>query len=506
MELKPQLRQTQTVTMTPQLQQAIKLLQMSRMELIEKVRDELLENPVLEDGAEVQGGEPPSTDGTTAPGASGEHAMQSLGEQQMRSLDAAAPTESLPQTEVRTDTEKKANEIDWERYLENHALQAPTPVARSGGDMDDLPGIEATLSRSGGLTEHLMWQLQMSELIEDEVRFGTLVIGNLTDDGYLKLDDVPPAEVVPKLAAECEFDAEDAEEVLKIIQRFDPIGVGSRDLRECLLLQAEHFGLDELAVTVIRDHLPSLERKNYAAISRELNSPVEEIYDIAQIIAELEPRPGRNFVTEEAQYITPDVYVHRVGEKYFVSANDDGMPKLKISGFYRTAMSGDPKAKEYIQEKLRSAQWLIRSIDQRRKTIVRVTECIVEKQREFFDKGIEYLRPMILKDVADPLNLHESTVSRVTSNKYVHTPRGLFELKFFFNSGIRRDNQDDIASETVKQAIKKIVGEEDEKNPHSDQRIVEILADGGVMIARRTVAKYREELGILSSSKRKKYF
>ena len=198
--------------------------------------------------------------------------------------------------------------------------------------------------------------------------------------------------------------------------------------------------------------------------------------------------------------------MHKVGEEYFVMANDDGMPKLKISGFYRAAMADDPKAKEYIKGKLRSAQWLIRSIDQRRKTIIKVTECIVEKQREFFDKGIEYLKPMILRDVAESVGLHESTISRVTSNKYVNTPRGLLELKFFFNSAIRRDNQDDIASESVKQAIKKIVDAEDSKSPYSDQKLVKMLAESDIKIARRTVAKYREMLGILSSTKRKKYF
>jgi len=198
--------------------------------------------------------------------------------------------------------------------------------------------------------------------------------------------------------------------------------------------------------------------------------------------------------------------VIKVGEDYFVRANDDGMPRLKISSFYRAAMQRDPKAKEYIQGKLRSAQWLIRSIDQRRKTIVRVTECIIEKQREFFEKGIDYLKPMILRDVAETVGMHESTISRVTSNKYVNTPQGLYELKFFFNSAIRRENDDDIASESVKQAIKKIIADEDPREPHSDQKIVEILAQQDIVIARRTVAKYREMLGILSSSKRKKYF
>jgi RNA polymerase sigma-54 factor len=346
----------------------------------------------------------------------------------------------------------------------------------------------------------------MGDFLDEERKFLALVIGNLSEDGYLRMDDLLEDEIVPKLAGEAGLDPEDAEEVLKIFQRFDPVGVGSRTLQECLCVQAETFDMDELVRKILAEQMKNLEKRNYAAIARDLNVSVEEVYDCAQVIAELEPRPGRNFVSEEPRYITPDVYVHKVGDRYFVVANDDGMPKLKISGFYRTAMADNPKAKEYIQNKLRSAQWLIRSIDQRRKTIVKVTECIVEKQKEFFDRGIDYLRPMILRDVAEAVGMHESTISRVTSNKYVHTPRGLFELKYFFNSAIRRENQDDIASESVKQAIKKIIAEEDTRNPHSDQRIVEILAQQDIVIARRTVAKYREMLGILSSSKRRKFF
>ena len=500
MEIKQQLRLSQQLVMTPQLQQAIKLLQMSRLEVADLVRDEMMENPVLEDQGEV--GANVSLNAMAA----SETVNESRGEQQMHAIEKSEPQDQPQQSDAAKSAEKQAGEIDWERYLENHANQAPMPSFRGSGD-EDLPGVEATLTKSEDLPEHLMWQLRLSDFVDEERTFATLVIGNLDDHGYLKLDDVPMDEIVPRLAEEAGLDAEDAEEVLKMIQVFDPVGVASRDLRESLLVQAKHFGMDELVINVLDRHLPSLERKNYQAIAKDLKVAVEEIYDVAQIIAELEPRPGRNFITEDAQYITPDVYVHKVGDKYFVVANDDGMPKLKISNFYRSAMSGDVKAKEYIQNKLRSAQWLIRSIDQRRKTIVKVTECIVEKQREFFELGIEYLKPMILRDVAETVGMHESTISRVTSNKYVHTPRGIFELKYFFNSAIRRDDgEDDIASEAVKQAIKKIIGEEDNSNPHSDQKIVEILAQDNIMIARRTVAKYREMLGILSSSKRKKFF
>jgi RNA polymerase sigma-54 factor len=490
MEIKQQLRLTQQLVMTPQLQQAIKLLQMSRMELTELVQEELLENPVLEDLREA------------AP-SNGEARQE---RDDMATIDKQVATDDRDSRAEGASSEKKSEEIDWERYLENHALQGPVPSGRSIASSEDLPSYEATLTRSEDLIDHLAWQLRMGEFLDEERHFGALVLGNLDDDGYLRVEDVPPDEVVPRLAAEAGLDPEDAEEVLKEIQRFDPPGVAARSLEECLRVQAELHGMDPLVLAIIDGHIGNLEKRNYGAIARDLNVDLDEVYDVAQVIAELDPRPGRNFAPQEAQYITPDVHVHKVGDDYYVVPNDDGMPRLKISGFYRSAMAGDPQAKEYIQGKLRSAQWLIRSIDQRRKTIVKVTQCIVEKQREFFDRGIDHLKPMILRDVAETVGMHESTISRVTSNKYVHTPRGLFELKYFFNSAIRRDNQDDIASESVKQAIKKIVGGEDPQSPHSDQRIVEILAQDGIKIARRTVAKYREMLGILSSSKRKKYF
>ncbi|MFN9809396.1 MAG: RNA polymerase factor sigma-54 [Deltaproteobacteria bacterium] len=493
MEIKQQLRQSQQLVMTPQLQQAIKLLQMSRLELVDMVREELMENPVLEDQAEI---------GEVSPRVA--EAAQPA-QQEARSIEQAVALDDKASEKSVAGEEKKVEEIDWERYLENHAMQAPLPSSGRMSD-EDLPGVEATLSKREDLAEHIAWQVRLSDLTENELAFAALVVGNLDENGYLKLEDTPIDEVVPKLAAEAEMDPEDAEEVLKIIQRMDPVGVASRDLRECLMIQADVQGLDPLVLAVLDKHLPNLEKKNYAAVARDLKVEVEEIYDVAQAIAELEPRPGRDYVSEEPRYIVPDVYVSKVGESYVVSANDDGMPRLKISGFYRAAMAGDPKAKEYIQTKLRSAQWLIRSIDQRRKTIVRVTECIVDKQKDFFDFGIEHLKPMILRDVAETVGMHESTISRVTSNKYVATPRGVLELKFFFNSAIRRESQEDIASESVKQAIKKIIGEEDPRNPHSDQKIVEILAQGDIIIARRTVAKYREMLGILSSAQRKKYF
>jgi RNA polymerase sigma-54 factor len=330
---------------------------------------------------------------------------------------------------------------------------------------------------------------------------GMLILGNIDSDGYIK--DPPLSEI----SAEAGASEEVAEEVLQVIQTFDPIGVGARSLAECMLIQAMHYGEDDdLVIKMLRSHLGNLEKKNYQAIARDLKQPIEEIYEAAKAIMEFDPRPGRQYSADEPHYITPDVYVHKVGDKFFVVPNDDGLPKLKISSFYRAALDDSSGAREYIQDKLRSAQWLIRSIQQRQRTIIKVTESIIKFQRDFFDKGIAYLRPLILRDVAEDIGMHESTISRVTTNKYVHTPQGIFELKFFFNSGISRTSGDDLASQAVKSKIKEIIGKEPPKRPYSDQKIVELLRDHNIDIARRTVAKYREQLGILSSSKRKQMF
>jgi RNA polymerase sigma-54 factor len=476
MELRQQLKLTQQLVMTPQLQQAIKLLQLSRMELVDMVQQELEENPVLEDSLDVVERQPKELDPR---------------EQGMAEV-TSQPTER--------EAVSGANEIDWEKYLENYANQAPaTPPMRYSRE-EDLPALDATLRTRITLADHLRWQLRMTVVTEEEERFVDLVIGNLDSDGYLK---EPPIE---ELAEEAGLDLEDAEEVLKMVQMFDPVGVAARDLRECLLAQVEALELDADVRDIVDRHLGNLEKRNYQAIAKDLDLDLEDVYEVAKIISNLEPRPARDFVGEEPRYLVPDVHVHKVGDRYFVVANDDGMPRLKISGFFRNAMDADPAAREYVQNKLRSAQWLIRSIDQRRRTIVKVTECIVDKQRDFFEKGVEYLKPMILRDVAETVSMHESTISRVTTNKYVHTPQGIFELKYFFNSSIHRMSEDDIASESVKNKIREIVNAEDRQHPLSDQKIVEMLRTEGIVIARRTVAKYREILGILSSSKRKKYF
>jgi RNA polymerase sigma-54 factor len=373
------------------------------------------------------------------------------------------------------------------------------PAFRADGE--ELPSLEATLTKPPSLHDHLAWQLKMTDMSPEQLEIGMTILGNVDSDGYFK--DPPLSE----LAADLGIDEALCEEVLEKIQTFDPIGVGARNLAECMLIQAIAAGQDDdLVVKMIKSHLGNLEKKNYQAIARDLKQPLEEIYEAAKVIMEFDPRPGRQYSSDDPHYVTPDVYIHKVGDKYFVVPNDDGLPKLKISGFYKNAMGNSAASKDYVQDKLRSAQWLIRSIQQRQRTIIKVAESILKFQREFFDKGIAHLKPLILRDVAEDIGMHESTVSRVTTAKYVHTPQGIFELKFFFNSGISRTNGEDLASQAVKSKIKELVDSEDPKRPHSDQKIVELLKKGGIDIARRTVAKYREQLGILSSSKRKQVF
>ncbi|RYZ82695.1 MAG: RNA polymerase sigma-54 factor, partial [Proteobacteria bacterium] len=323
------------------------------------------------------------------------------------------------------------------------------------------------------------------------------------DDGYIKvpLNQIAEDEGVTK---------EDLESILPFIQEFDPAGIGARDLQECLLIQAKHMQEDTKDfVILITNHLKDLEKKNYEGIAKTMGRDLEEIIEMTKIIYSMDPKPGRQFLSNDTQYVSPDVYVYKVGEEYMVSLNEDGMPRLRISNFYKNVLQGktaNDTTQEYIQEKLRSAVWLIKSIHQRQRTIYKVTESIVKHQRDFFEKGPGFIKPMILRDIANDIGMHESTVSRVTTAKYVHTPRGIFELKYFFNSGINTDDGDALASESVKLKIKSLVSVEDPKNPLSDQKIVDLLKKDGIQIARRTVAKYRDVLKILPSSKRKKYF
>jgi RNA polymerase sigma-54 factor len=460
--------------MTPQLQQAIKLLQLSRLELVDLVQNEMQENPVLDEAPEDYQTEEAKAD----------NGEQNL-EQQMAEVKPAAGIDSK-------------SDIDWDNYLENYSASSYT----ASYEDEERPSFESTMTRKTSLTDHLLWQLRLAQLAPEEEEIGSLIIGNLDEDGYLQAD-------IAEIAAQEGIAVEVAAGVLKKVQEFDPVGVAARNLQECLLIQAYHLGLTgSLAEQILERHLPNLENKNYNAIARDLGVTFQEVIDAVRIIARFEPKPGRPYSSEEPQYITPDIYVHKVGDEYIVVLNEDGMPKLRISSFYRNALHnpGSDVAKAYIQEKLRSAVWLIRSIHQRQRTIYKVTKSIITFQREFFDKGVAYLRPLVLRDVAEDIQMHESTISRVTSNKYVHTPQGIFELKYFFNSSINRTDGDQIASQSVKDKIRQIVASENPRKPYSDQKIVEILRQADIDIARRTVTKYREMMGILSSTQRKRLF
>lgn len=476
LEMKQTLKMSQQLVMTPQLQQAIKLLQLNHLELAEHISQEMVNNPTLE-------------------------------EQQ----DNSPRDDDLAQVDMRVTPEREADPeasdprgsdpIDWARYLEDDYR----PGQRQGVGptiADDLPPPETNLTRHTSLADHLVWQLHLTTTDQDLAMAAAMIIGEVDDDGYLQAD-------LTDIAASNEVTLELMEAALALVQSFDPMGVGARDLRECLLIQARAlFADDKVIEAVIDRHLPELERKNYAAIAKDLSISIPRVIEAVKVITEMEPKPGRPFAGEAPQYITPDVYIQKVGEDYVILLNEDGLPKLRVSPYYRSILSGVVKGdKEYIQEKLRSATWLIKSIHQRQRTVYKVVESIIRHQRDFFDKGIAYLKPMILRDIADDIGMHESTISRVTTNKYVHTPQGIYELKYFFNSGISRVHGEDVASETVKQRIKKLIAGENPRRPHSDQEIVELLGEReNIDIARRTVAKYREMLGILPSSKRKRVF
>lgn len=504
-EIKQSLRLSQQLVMTPQLQQAIKLLQLNRVELQELVTQEMMENPILEETTDLAEGEGPGEASERLEGEGPEGANPEA--EQRRDEDSLLKPQSTEEKLVSA----PGDDFNWESYIEEFNSNSSTaPSMREVRELsEELPSFENALTKTTSLEEHLLWQLSMAQLTDEEKAFGGHVIGNLSDDGYLNT----PLE---DLAREAKLELEDAEEVLKMIQNFDPLGVGSRDLRECLLVQAKLMKPRQpLVERIIDAHLPDLERKNYAAVAKALGSPLEKVIEATRLILEFEPKPGRSFASSDTQYITPDIYVYKVGEEFTIVLNEDGLPKLRISPYYKnvlaTAAAGGPAdkdknkiTKEYVQEKLRSAVWLIRSIHNRQKTIYKVTEAIVRRQRDFFEKGVQLLKPMILKDVANDIGMHESTISRVTTNKFVHTPVGIFELKYFFNSSIQAaDGSDSLASEAVKEKIRQLISKEDQRNPLSDQRIVEILRAENIDIARRTVAKYRDMLGILSSGKRK---
>jgi RNA polymerase sigma-54 factor len=518
LELKQQVKLTQQLVMTPQLQQAIKLLQLSRMELVGLVQQELQENPVLEEALdladedrnaadEAEPGTTPEMEDSTEATASVEEPRRDEGGDPEAPDVAEAPglaetaSEAGDATDAGGDAEpsdaEKITDIDWQDYMES---QPQTGMREAAGE-DDRPSIEQTLTRRESLSDHLLWQLQLASFPVEEEIAAHFIIGNLDDRGYLQ-------STTEELSRQAGVREDVVELALAKVQEFDPTGVAARDLRECLMIQARALDLrDPLVLRILDEQLDALIRRDFRGVARKLNVTIEEVASAAGVIGRLEPRPGRAFGGEDPVYIVPDIYVHRVGDEFHVVLNDDGLPRLRISSLYREVLGkGKPVSKdtkEYVHEKVRSAMWLIKSIHQRQRTIYKVMQSIIKHQREFFEKGINHLKPLNLRDVADDIEMHESTVSRVTTNKYAHTPQGIFELKYFFNSSINRVQGEAVASESVKERIRRLILNEDPRRPLSDQRIAEMLKVANIDIARRTVTKYRESMNMLSSTKRR---
>src|SRR5262244_1729408 len=462
------LRQTQRVVMTPLLQQAIQLLQLSTLELEQVVRKELEENPLLEEVA-----------------------------QETQDVDAEAPaspeaasTETPVTPATPEPVSKETASVDGERAdelpfdLTSAVFDEPderTPVSME--EREEMPF--ENLGRTGtSLDEHLNEQLRLATDDPRTVAIGEAIIGNLDDDGYLR---------------------DEVEEILRLVQAFDPTGVAARSVQECLLLQlTADAEPDPVSVEIVEKYFEDLERRRYADIARAMKLPFDRIMESIEEIQSLEPKPGRRFAVSDQRYIAPDVSIHKVGDDYVVVLNEEGIPRLRVNALYRSLLRrSSDEAKQYVEQKLRSAVWLIKSVEQRQRTLRKVTQSLVKFQRDFLDKGVAFLRPLALRDVGEDIGMHESTISRVTTNKYVETPQGLFELKYFFHSGIASDTGEMVSSVSIKKKIRDMVAAEETAKPLSDQDVALVLRGQGLTIARRTVAKYREELGILPSHQRR---
>jgi len=466
LETKLLLKTTQKLVMTATLQQAIKLLPLSRLELIQKVHQEILENPFLEEVATQE------------------------------ASDTELANAELPQ-EASQDSEEF--EVDWEAYLQDFSSPDYVPTLSK-----EVPSLEATLKSETSLAEHLLWQLSLTVYDELEKQIGTYLIGNIDDDGYLQCQTEEAAKVFG-------VEEEQISAVLEVIQSFDPPGVGALDLQESLLIQLHHLEMDDsLTWKIVQQYLSQLDERYFQKIAKSFGATINEVIAAVGLIRTLDPKPGSRFNSPRVEYIVPDVVVVKADDDYQVILNEDGMPSLRINALYQNVLRQNDgmqnDTREYLEEKFRSAIWLMKSVEQRRQTLLRVTKSLCKFQREFLDKGLAYLKPLVLKDVADDIGMHESTVSRVTTNKYVYTPQGVFELKFFFHSGLESLDGDAMSSVSVKDIIRKAVAAEDARKPLTDQQLMMILEAKGVKIARRTIAKYRQELHIYPASRRKRLF
>ena len=464
---------TQKLVMTPMLQQAIKLLPMARLELAQLIRQEIIENPVLEE----------------------------LLEEENENEQENSQKEKEPNEDFNSDNEQSPNsqdqEIDWDSYFQGNIDQGMSVESYT-----ERPSIESTYKKEATLADHLMWQLDLSVDSDSDKFIGSCIIGNIQNDGYLCAD-------LQEIAEICNTEEKNVLRVLKIVQSFEPAGVAARTLKECLMIQARTLSEKKPYVEVlIENYLERLEDRFLPKVASELKVDVEEVLDALKIIRDLCPKPGLLFSSERVDYVVPDLVVVKTEKGYDVVLNDDGVPNLRISPYYHNLLktTKEGQTKEYLEDKYRSALWLIKSIDQRRQTIYKVGKSIVKLQKSFLDDGLSYLEPMVLKDVAKDIEMHESTVSRITTNKYIDTPQGVFELKFFFHSGIKSYIGNTMSSIRVKNMIKEIINEEDGSYPLTDDQMVEALMRKNAKIARRTITKYRKELNIPPASKRKKWF
>jgi RNA polymerase sigma-54 factor len=458
-------RLSQRLILTPSLQQAIKLLPLTTLELAEVLEQEVMENPLLEEVPQEQ----PSA-------------------------------EEIAQEEAKTEREDILKEIDVEKFFEDYLDDGDHRRTRSA-EIPELPPIENTLTEQPDLYDHLMWQLHMSVSDELTLEIGDAIIQNLDADGLLRASVEEIANLGP-------YPVEEVQKALTLIQGLDPSGVAARDLCECLRLQLRNLGLEGSPTDVmVREHMKQLQSHQYPEIGRQMGLSPDEVSHHLEIIKRLDPKPGLKYSPDKSTYIIPDVFVVKEGDDYKIILNDDGLPKLRISPTYKRMLDvkevGSEETRNYVKEKLRSALWLLKSVDQRQRTIYKVSESIIRHQRGFLDSGITHLRPLVLRDVATDIGMHESTVSRVVANKYMHTPRGVYELRFFFHSGITSNMGEAISSVTIKDKIRKMIEAEDPFRPLSDSRIAELLGSDGLPLARRTVAKYREELRIPPSNLRK---
>ncbi|MCG7584271.1 RNA polymerase factor sigma-54 [Photobacterium sp. OFAV2-7] len=488
-----QLKLGQQLAMTPQLQQAIRLLQLSTLDLQQEIQEALDANPLLELD-ENSNEATPTTEESKADGQdSGE-----ISAQEGESGNDPEPFDTSEVIEQREMPEDLPVDTTWDDVYS--AGTGSTGIAID----DDMPVYQGETTES--LQDYLMWQVQLTPFTETDLTIATAIIDAVDDKGYLTCS---ADEILESLGNE-EVELDEVEAVLKRVQQFDPLGVASRNLQECLLLQLATFPEDtpwlSEAKTLLNQHIDLLANRDYRQLMRETKLKEAELKAVMQLIHDLDPRPGNRVVASETEYVVPDVSVFKDHGKWIVTINPDSVPRIRVNQQYaalskNTRNSADS---QFIRTHLQDAKWLIKSLESRNETLLKVARCIVEHQQDFFEYGEEAMKPMVLNDIALAVDMHESTISRVTTQKYMHTPRGIFELKYFFSSHVSTDNGGECSSTAIRALVKKLVAAENQAKPLSDSKIATLLAEQGIMVARRTIAKYRESLGIPPSNQRKR--